>query len=683
MGCGRAVAIPRLRDAKSPATMPRLPAGGAMGHRVPTRIVTFAEVMAGRPQSAAEIALLEASRTGAIAFAGKHCPKDMTDSARAVRAGLIRFLLLGGDSEHRPHQAGVHLRAAWIDGQLDFEGCETHLDLALAECLFPERPVFRDAQIGGLSFRGSRLLNGCDLHRTAVEKGVRLTNGFHSTGPVDLNGATIFGQLSCVGGQFDGQGDAALSANGATIESSVLLGDGFQARGQVNLDGAKISGQLNCTGGWFNGVGEAALSASGARVSSGVHLDNDFRATGTVNLTGLEVSSQLVCSGGIFHGAGREALDAFGMSVGADVFLSEGFQAKGAVDLHQADIERSLHLSGTLIDGTLRLHSAQIGGGFYWQDGRGRITSLDLTEARVGALHDDARSWQRVTGAIKLCGLRYDSIQSEMSLSQRLAWLDRDAKRQVAPTPEAEAYLPQAAPDFDPRPYTELARTYLRMGEKRAAARVLEAREDKLRDAELHRVLAGVTGASSWQVLPARLVWLAQGMFKALFGYGYRPWRALVAVAIYWAVATRFFSAVYSAGQFAPNSDVVLTSADWQRAVDAGCPLAADPGFADAKAASCVMPLTIWTDGRVMPLPAIPSSASAGDYETFSPGLYAADLFLPLDTIGQTEAWAPSKDRGWWGWAGYYARFPIQLFGWILVALAAATLTGVIGRKED
>lgn len=62
--------------------------------------------------------------------------------------------------------------------------------------------------------------------------------------------------------------------------------------------------------------------------------------------------------------------------------------------------------------------------------------------------------------------------------------------------------------------------------------------------------------------------------------------------------------------------------------------------------------------------------------------LYALDLFVPLDALGQENAWAPSKDRGWWGTIGYYARMPIQMSGWIITAKSAAVVTGLVGRKE-
>jgi hypothetical protein len=180
--------------------------------------------------------------------------------------------------------------------------------------------------------------------------------------------------------------------------------------------------------------------------------------------------------------------------------------------------------------------------------------------------------------------------------------------------------------------------------------------------------------------LKPRLRWLSMWTFKGFFGYGHSPARVFLTLIPLWGVLAFFFGHVYSQGQFAPNSDVILTSAEWRSAVESGCPIAWDDSLAARKAEGCEMPVTLWTGDLSR---GIQPAEAAKDYETFGRWLYAADLFLPLDTIGQTEAWAPSKDRGWSGFAAYYARFPVQMFGWIIIAMGAAVVTGLIGRKED
>ena len=76
------------------------------------------------------------------------------------------------------------------------------------------------------------------------------------------------------------------------------------------------------------------------------------------------------------------------------------------------------------------------------------------------------------------------------------------------------------------------------------------------------------------------------------------------------------------------------------------------------------------------------TAPAAQDYESFNAGLYALDLFVPLDALGQETTWAPSRDRGWLGWLGYTMRMPIQLAGWLITAVGAAVLTGLVGRRD-
>ena len=630
-----------------------------MSVRVPVWVPSFDEVMKDRPASAAEEALLAACRTDGLGWAGDECPADSSDPERAVRAGLIRFLWLGGDEGHRPHPKGVRVHGAWIEGALDFEGCETHLDLTLFRCLLPERPVFMDAQIGGLYLSGSRALQGCDLQRTAVETNVFLGDGFHSTGTVDLAGAAITGQLACLGGRFEWPEGVALNADGATIGAGAFLSGQFHATGEVNLVGATITGQLACTGGRFERPGGVALNANAATVRADVFLNGGFYATGEVNFARAAISGQLACVSGRFERPGGMALTADAATVGADLFLSDGFHATGVVNLTRARIEGHLIVQDARIDGAVRLHSTRIGEGFFWQEVKGEIPGMDLTEAKAGALHDDAQSWDRVKDRLKLDGFQYDAMHSAMTIRERLALLNRNDKPpfQILPAGLAETapWLPTTDKRvFSPLAHTQLAKVLLAKGRRAEAAKALFARERRLRKTEWLRARARLDGSwkIGWRSVGADLQRFGGLWFRWLYGYGLRPWRALFWVIGYWLFATWFFSAIFAAGEFAPNSDVVLTSADWRRAVELGCPLAGEAGFGEAKAAGCVMPQDIWTSGLPGAVPPVPASTAAGDYETFSARLYAADLFLPLDTIGQTEAWAPSKDRGGVGGRG-------------------------------
>ncbi|WP_084862375.1 hypothetical protein [Salibaculum halophilum] len=182
-----------------------------------------------------------------------------------------------------------------------------------------------------------------------------------------------------------------------------------------------------------------------------------------------------------------------------------------------------------------------------------------------------------------------------------------------------------------------------------------------------------------WPIVPwvaARLRIAGQFLFKGFFGYGHAPARALIWVAVILAVAWAVYGTAYAAGQMAPNSDVVLTSGAWWVAVAAGCApvdwAAVGWSLTAPINVDCTMPLHDW----------LATAPAADDYESFKGGLYALDLFVPLDALGQERAWAPSRDRGWLGWLGYALRMPIQMAGWLITAVGAAVLTGLVGRKD-
>jgi len=323
------------------------------------------------------------------------------------------------------------------------------------------------------------------------------------------------------------------------------------------------------------------------------------------------------------------------------------------VNFTRARITGNLLVRQAQLAGGINLAQARVEAALIWEAVSGSIPLVDLTEARLGSLRDQAGDWGAVQ-KLRLGGLVYDRLGPGLTLDQRLEWL---------------ALGDRARPSFAPQPYSQLARVLAAEGRRRDAARVRVAREHKLRRAEWQRARQTRHPLGRWLGAAVKFGW--DRLYGALFGYGHAPMRALIAVAGLITLTALFFGQVYALGQFAPNSAVILTSHDWLAAVARAEACAAGP--------PCVQPLHLWagTPGLLDPMP------PARDYESFSRWLYAIDLFLPLDTIGQTEAWAPSRDRGPWGAVAYYARLPVQLAGWLIVALAAAVLTGLVGRQGD
>lgn len=61
---------------------------------------------------------------------------------------------------------------------------------------------------------------------------------------------------------------------------------------------------------------------------------------------------------------------------------------------------------------------------------------------------------------------------------------------------------------------------------------------------------------------------------------------------------------------------------------------------------------------------------------------YAVDVVLPLVELGQEAAWAPSPARGWLGWFAHHAQKVFVILGWIVAAIFAGAVTGII-RRDD
>jgi hypothetical protein len=403
------------------------------------------------------------------------------------------------------------------------------------------------------------------------------------------------------------------------------------------------------------------LDAQGLQCRGDLHLRGGFQAIGLVDLVGATITGQLACTGGKFLAKGM-ALNCSAISVGADVFLRTGFEARGWVDLKRAEIAGNLQMSAATLNTGLDAKGVRVRAGFIWKDVTGDGIEVDLIDAHVGTLVDSPGSWQSVK-MLRLSSFRYDRIESDMDVQERLDWLakhDATARR------------------FTPQPYVQLANVLRRQGFAGDAARVLVRREDKQRRQEYldgqaaHKQsrdhLNGdlrPAAASLWAdgKFALNVLKRAAGyLFGLMFGYGHQPARVLPWIAAILGITICFAQQIHIHGQFAPTSSVVLTSQDWL----------------DSFPTDPVPDSPLW---RVQ-LDAWAQTTSGRDYTSFSAFLYALDLFIPLDALGQEKNWAPSAERGWWGDLGHRLRWLVQMAGWVITAIGAAVLTGLIGRRD-
>lgn len=610
----------------------------------------------------AEEQLLAGCRSGEPVVLGDGARPQHASPERTIRADLLRYLILGGCEQFRTHERGISLRGAWVDGDLDLAFATARGATVLRDCVFQEAIDATQARFQRLDLEGSRLKGlsayGCDVAGSLAMGGVEMA------GPILIGGATIGGQLTCESAELNSTVGFALNAQSTQISGGVFL-RGLTATGGVCFSGATIGGQLSCRGASLDAGKDLALDAQGARVGDGVFLIK-LISRGEVSFSGASIGGQFVCEGAELNGSGGTALNAQRLSV------TEGFHWRGVASV---------------------------------------TGKVNLTSAYVAGLVDDVESWER-TESLTLFGLTYDNLAGQFDHKMRLAWLRKGAHFHGA---------------FHPQPYQQLAKVLRASGHRVEARAVLIAMESERRRAirsrarhEIHhrrdvrrfsregteaalealqksargaaalaRTLAPAfnlrhedrplePGTSAYERDLARLdfrnrlleanglarvadAWfqLRNALFNLVAGYGHAPMRSIWTLLAMVAVMAGLSLATWNAGDFAPNSDVVLVSEGWTAIANA-------PDGLDINAAE------IWS-----------SPTGAGrDYETFNALSYAVDVVLPLVELGQEAAWAPSPARGWLGWFAHHAQKVFVILGWIVAAIFAGAVTGVI-RRDD
>jgi len=212
---------------------------------------TLAEFLDGLGQlSPAERKLLEACVIGEPAsIDGTLRPEHRTDENQ-IRARFVRFLALGGDERAPVDEKGVHVRGAWIDGDIDLEACHVTGPITLDWCHVDGEINLLDAEIPCL-FLDNSFAKGIDAERLRCPGSVHIHNGTFVDGKVSLVCAHIGGDLDCVGARFENREEECLDCQGAEIRGSVFLGRegdtrSFHATGNVDFTGAQVDGDVFC-----------------------------------------------------------------------------------------------------------------------------------------------------------------------------------------------------------------------------------------------------------------------------------------------------------------------------------------------------------------------------------------------------------------------------------------------------
>ncbi len=610
--------------------------------------------------TSAELELIERAGRGETARIGPTVP-NLKNPAILIRAALLRYLILGGCKDFPTQPQGVTVMGAWISGTLDLSFTQARGPIDLFNCYIAEQPQMLQLQADGLALAGSTLPKGLNAARLQI------------SGNVALNGARI--------------------------------------EGKTSLSGGEIKGHLACNRASFRNAGGSALKAQGVKIASSVHFEQTT-AEGLVSLLGSQIGGQLICIAAELRNPDGIALNCQSTQVRGDAFLRDSVTA-GEVSFLGAEIGGVFdcaHASLRNGDGpALNAQRLVVKEGFIWRRIKNVAGAVDLTSAHVGDLWDDPESWAKCD-RLFLSGFIYDVLHGGIDVDARLAWLQKGAVSRR---------------EFYPQPYEQLAKLLRDTGHRTDARAIMVAKEkehrkasrarwrremdwrDALRQASLltgddrvaaiaqltlqrpndehlarlqllhetHDDIAPLTlqyaqkqfrDEQRWHNIRARLrnagSVVADRVFGVVVGYGHKPERSfymlMALVLIGWFLADQ----AWEEGDFAPTAAPVLMSAGWQV-------LATDDAVQN--------PAKVWSDKYI----AGTDQFTAGrDYETFNAVSYAIDLVVPIVSLGQEAAWAPSTTRGPWGWWLWWARWWLIIFGWIVTAIGAAAVTGVIRR---
>lgn len=450
---------------------------------------------------------------------------------------------------------------------------------------------------------------------------------------------TRFELLNLSGSVFPG-----INAQGASVTGNVIL-KGCVSDAKVSFSGAQVGRQFLATGAQLNSEEDFALNLQGAIVNGPVFLhpvladaqdevETPFTAQGCVSFSRAQL-------GALY--ADKVRLTA---TRDSDVLRAPNMIVKGDLRLNGARIEGEVKLEGARIEGNLECEKASFSNadGYAFNAQRVRVDQVlvwkevdhhedivSLSGAHVGELDDAPKDWPGKE-SFRMDGFTYDRIKGKVSTPpERRKWL------------EDGSYFKG---EFRPQPMTQYAKFLHETGHDAQARNVLMRRETLVREFE----------RKEFSGLRLFLRWITDKAQQFLVGYGHDPRRSL-----FWLLGLILITAVpaqlaWNEGSMAPNAGPVMVSQEWKD-------LAAKPRL------HVPNPAEEWSN-----------SVPGRDWETFNSVAYAMDVVIPIIDFGQTDAWAPSTSRQGAGKFLYWWRWVMTIAGWIVTALGAAAITGIIRR---
>ena len=455
--------------------------------------------------------------------------------------------------------------------------------------------------------------------------------------------------------------DIGVWVEGAHVTGTLDL-DFTTARGAIRMHNSRFEERIDCEQTKcrqleLSGSNLQGLRGQSMKVTGSVFLEGTT-TNATIDLISATIGGQLDCEKATFKVKEDTALNVQGANITADVFLMQ-ITTNATIALNSATIGGQLGCVEATFEvkkgDALFAQNTKMNGGLIWLGVTVAKGTFSFSNAYTSSLTDDKDSWPS-GGQVDLNGMTYDTIiGGPLDAKTRLAWLDKGSNWNG---------------EFKPQPYTQLAKVLRDMGHDKDARLVLEKREELLRQSERKRFRAppnptdrNYMTALGYDVL-SLLHWaIVEKAFKHLIGFGHRPFKSLGWLFALWGIAVWLSHETWDGGDFAPTSAVLQSSEEWQ----------------DVAKRDDINPAEEWSIRKTLPN-GTKTYAAGQDWSTFSSFAYAADLVIPIINLGQTDTWGPSTERGPWGKRLWRYGFMLQIAGWIVTALGAAAITGLIRR---
>ena len=347
------------------------------------------------PLTAAELKLLEAATTGGLAQCGAANEADndpnnasVWEKDRTIRSSIVSWLCSDRDALAYNDSLRIAVRHARFIDKIDLSGTSLGFSLSLLRCAIPEGISLPEARLRKLDLTGSVCGNLIAWGLT-VESNLFLRYGFRSHGPVVLAGASIRGDVECIGAHLGEPTSSPVPpqkfapnvifwADRINVGGQILLSK-MNAVGIVSLADATITSRLECIDASvsiglimrdtqlrsanFRGCKCPYLVADRVVVKGSFFLRRGFQSVGSVVLLNSSITGDLDCNGSFFgsetpekeiraiaerqFGKLPEAVLTFnGSTIGGYVFLSKGFRAFGRVNLNGVTIGANLFCNG-------------------------------------------------------------------------------------------------------------------------------------------------------------------------------------------------------------------------------------------------------------------------------------------------------------------------------------------------